>query len=558
MAGRSHDRLPEEALRLERLGLVCASAARTNRVGAESRKCARVRVHLPIVARSPTDYDFIRLLSPGDQLKGYEVVATLTEGGMATLVMARRRHAEGRGALVALKVVHEHLTDDSGMIRLFLDEARVTGRVKHPNVVHVEEVGIHRGAYFLVMEYVHGVSLASLLRRLEMERRRMSPRLAVYLAAQLAEALHAAHEATDGRGRPLNVVHRDVSPQNVLISHVGQVKLIDFGIASSTQSHTGVLGKLCYMAPEQVGLTEVDRRTDVYSLGIVLWEALTGRTLFRSKNFDDYRDAAIRTRIAAPSRYAGDVTPALDEAVLRALAADPDERWETAFAFRRALLAALPEAVTVDAQLLSSLVHGYAEEELSLLRARLPQDIIATLDSQRIVDPAIDDAKIAASLTIEQSERAQSLNPPDENEPTRNQPIALRFRSLSPDELLPTESERELRKRFIGWMGGVAAGFLLLGIAIGRASAPARGAAEPVGEVSARGAHATAPLTEQAALRDSETAGPRPAASNIAGAGAAPTKFTPDESPEARPARAANEKRGDGTRTKAKKRRRPR
>jgi eukaryotic-like serine/threonine-protein kinase len=498
------------------------------------------------------------LLSPGDQLKGYEVVATLTEGGMATLVMARRRHAEGRGALVALKVVHEHLTEDSGMIRLFLDEARVTARVKHPNVVHVEEVGIHRGAYFLVMEYVHGISLASLLRRLEMERRRMSPRLAVYLAAQLCEALHAAHEATDGRGRPLNVVHRDVSPQNVLLSHVGQVKLIDFGIASSTQSHTGVLGKLCYMAPEQVGLTEVDRRTDVYSLGIVLWEALTGRTLFRSKNFDDYRDPAIRTKIAAPSRYAGEITPALDEAVLRALAAEPDERWETAFAFRRALLAALPEAVMVDTQLLGSVVRGYAEEELARLRARLPPDIIATLDSQRTVNSAVDDAQVAASLTIEQSERGQSLSPPDEDAPTIHQPVALRFRSLSPDELLPTESERALRKRFLGWMGGVAAVFLVLGIAIGRASRPEHSPAAPIGEVSARGAQTIAPLTE-APVHAGEIAGPRPAAGNLAGAGAPPPSAGPDESSRARPARAASEKRGvDGSRPKAKKRRRPR
>jgi serine/threonine-protein kinase len=475
--------------------------------------------------------------------------------------MARRRHGEARGALVALKVVHEHLTEDSGMIRLFLDEARVTARVKHPNVVHVEEVGIHRGAYFLVMEYVHGVSLASLLRRLEMERRRMSPKLAVYLAAQLAEALHAAHEATDGRGRPLHVVHRDVSPQNVLLSHVGQVKLIDFGIASSTQSHTGVLGKLCYMAPEQVGLTEVDRRTDIYSLGIVLWEALTGRTLFRSKNFDDYRDPAIRSRVAAPSRYAGEVTPALDEAVLRALAAEPDNRWETAFAFRRALLAALPEAMTVDAQLLGSVVRGYAEEELSRLRARLPSDIVATLDSQRPVDPAVDvdDAQVAMSLTIEQNERAPSVTPPEEEELTIHQPVALRFRSLSPDELLPTESERALRKRFLGWMSGVAAVFLVLGIAIGRASRPAHSPAAPIGEVSARGADAIAPLTEQAPLRAAETAVPHPSTSGVAGAAAPLPSGLPDDSSRVRPARATSEKRSaDGTRAKAKKRRRPR
>jgi eukaryotic-like serine/threonine-protein kinase len=423
------------------------------------------------------------LLAPGDQLKAYEVVATLTEGGMATLVLARRRNPpESGSALVALKVVHEHLSDDSGMIRLFLDEARVTARVKHPNVVVVEEVGIHQGAYFLVMEYVHGVSLASLLRRLEIERRRMSPRLSVYLAAQLAEALHAAHEATDGRGRSLNVVHRDVSPQNVLISHLGQVKLIDFGIASS-QTETGVLGKLCYMAPEQVTLTEVDRRADVYSLGIVLWETLTGRTLFRSQNFDEYRDPAIRIRIAAPSRYAAEVTPALDEVVLRALSPDPDARWESASAFRQALLQALPEAEGVDALAISALIHVFAEEELSRLRARLPDDITAQLDARRALSDKTLDSQTALALTVEQNDRGVSLSPaaPSATEEVRVEPIALRFRSLPPSDRAPSAT---LANRMRTWapMAAVGVTCLLGGVAIGRsthhpqpnASAPAQ------------------------------------------------------------------------------------
>jgi eukaryotic-like serine/threonine-protein kinase len=320
------------------------------------------------------------LLSPGDKLKDYEIVAPLPQGGMATLVLARRRGVGGFSRLVALKQVHEHLLEDSGMIRLFLDEARVTARIAHPNVVHVEEIGIHEGSYFLAMEYVHGVSLANLVRRLESERRRMSPQLSVYLAAQLAEALHAAHEATDESGHPLHVVHRDVSPQNVLISHTGHVKLIDFGIATS-RAGAGLFGKLCYMAPEQVTLDAVDRRTDVYSLGIVLWEMLTGRQLFRSQNFSDYRDPAIRTRIAPPSRHAANIPAALDAVVMRALAPEPEMRWETALAFRRKLLSALPRAASIDAPKVSALLYAFVGDELERLRAALPDDITRELEA---------------------------------------------------------------------------------------------------------------------------------------------------------------------------------
>lgn len=411
---------------------------------------------------------------------------------MATLVLARRKQPKSDGSsLVALKVVHEHLSDDSGMIRLFLDEARVTARVKHSNVVHVEEVGIHAGAYFLVMEYVHGVSLASLLGRLAMERRRLAPKLAVYLAAQAAEALHAAHEATDGRGRPLNVVHRDVSPQNVLLSHLGHVKLIDFGIATS-QTGTGVLGKLSYMAPEQITLAEVDRRADVYSLGIVLWETLTGRALFRSQNYDDYRDPAIRTRISAPSRYGSDVPPLLDEVVLRALAPEPDERWDSAAAFRRALLQAVPDAANLVPQQLSAVIHAFAGDELMRLRERLPDDIRNELDMQRDPSEGTADVAISHGLTLEQPDPGASLVP---NAPQRHAharasrpQMGLRLSSHPPAGLAsaaPPAARWRPNWRSPWSSVAVGAACLFAGVAIGRSThrAPAPVAA-PSAEVA--------------------------------------------------------------------------
>ncbi len=325
------------------------------------------------------------MLSPGDKLKDYEVIAPLTSGGMATLVLARRRGVGGFSRLVALKLVHPHLAEDRAMINMFLDEARVSAHVVHPNVVHVEEVGVEDGIYFIAMEYVHGSSLAHLLKRLSQDRRRMSPTLAVCLAAQVAEALHAAHEAVGETGKPLDIVHRDVSPQNILIAHTGHVKLIDFGIAKSQaalhQSRTGqgVLGKLRYMSPEQLYMGTVDRRTDVYALGVVLWEMLTARSLFRCQRLDDPKDQATRDNPPPPSRYASLVKPGLDRVVQKALAPDANERYASAIELRRALFRAQVEAARVDAPKLAAMLHAVVGSELDEQRAQLPQEVTRAL-----------------------------------------------------------------------------------------------------------------------------------------------------------------------------------
>ncbi|MET0384333.1 MAG: protein kinase [Polyangiales bacterium] len=326
------------------------------------------------------------MLSISDKVKDYEVIAPLGSGGMAMLYLARRRGVGGFSRLVTLKLVHKHLIEDENIIQLFLDEARLSAHVAHPNVVHVEEVGQFEDSYFIAMEYVHGVSLAELVTRLMQRRLRLRPKVCVWLAAQIAEALHAAHEAKNEHGDPLHIVHQDVSPQNVLIGHTGHVKLIDFGIANCqarTDHSTGrrsVLGKLRYMAPEQLRGERADRRTDVYALGVMLWEMLAGRGLFECKRFDDERDWATRENPPPPSRHSLHAMPALDRVVQKALACDPSDRYASAFQFRAALLRADPSAMQLDAPLIAGLLRSMIGDELDRRRASWPRDIAQALE----------------------------------------------------------------------------------------------------------------------------------------------------------------------------------
>jgi serine/threonine protein kinase len=332
------------------------------------------------------------VLSPGDRIKDYEVVAPIRSGGMAMLYLARRRGVGGFSRLVALKLVHSHLTDDPDINGLFLQEARIAASVAHPNVVHVEEVGSVDGKYFIAMEYVHGVSLDELLVSLTKQRVRMSPKLCVWVAAQVSEALHAVHEATGENGTPLNIVHRNVSPQNVLIGHNGHIKLIDFGIAKSqlmshqASSRGSVIGKLRYMAPEQLRAQPVTRRTDVYALGVMLWEMLTSRSLLRCFRIDDERDWRTRDHPPAPSAYAMSLKPSIDRAVLRAIKCDSTGRFETAMMFRAALLRAEPAALQVDAPSFAALLNKFLGAELERRRANWPREINVQLDSDVISD----------------------------------------------------------------------------------------------------------------------------------------------------------------------------
>ena len=265
----------------------------------------------------------------------FELLMEMARGGMATLFLARIRGPESFEKLLMLKKIHDHLADEEEFIGMFLDEARIAALIHHPNVATIFDMGQIDGSYFIAMEYVHGENLTSILRSAVRQKRTFKWPYAVKIIADAAAGLHAAHELRSPEGELLGVVHRDVSPQNILVSYDGHVKIVDFGIAYAAEriSHTqaGTLkGKVSYMSPEQTTSRKLDRRSDVYSLGIVLYESVCLKRLFKEKN-----EAAALLRIKEgnfpkPREVRPDVPEPLERIILKALATDPDKRYQTA------------------------------------------------------------------------------------------------------------------------------------------------------------------------------------------------------------------------------------
>jgi serine/threonine protein kinase len=268
------------------------------------------------------------------RLGRYQIIGRLATGGMAEVYLALSGDVPGFRTLVVVKRILPHLASNAQFIRMFLDEARLAALLDHPNIVRIIEVGHDGEDYFLVMELVQGKPLSAVLRKAAREHKPPSPALTSYLISQAAHGLAYAHTLTDGEGRPLGVVHRDVSPQNVLISFEGAVKMIDFGVARAfgRVAHTspgGLKGKIDYMSPEQASAEEVDHRADVFALGVVLWEALTGRRLFRRETELATMRAIVDDPIPHPAETAS-IPPELDAIVMRALRKRKDARYASA------------------------------------------------------------------------------------------------------------------------------------------------------------------------------------------------------------------------------------
>ena len=275
------------------------------------------------------------------RLGRFQIIGRLATGGMAEVYLALSGELPGFRTLIVVKRILPHLASNRQFIRMFLDEARLAALLDHPNVVRIIEVSHDGEEYFLAMELVQGKPLSAVLRKAARERRPPSPALAAYIIAQAASGLGYAHALTDGDGRALGVVHRDVSPQNVLLSFEGAVKLIDFGVARAfgRVAHTspgGLKGKIEYMSPEQASAEDVDHRADVFALGVVLWEVLTGRRLFRRETELATMRAILDDPIPRPSEVA-DVPAALDAVVMRALRKRRDARFGSAHEMAQAL-----------------------------------------------------------------------------------------------------------------------------------------------------------------------------------------------------------------------------
>jgi serine/threonine-protein kinase len=345
----------------------------------------------------------------------YELVGELASGGMATVYLARLTGVGGFQRFVAMKRLHPHLAGEKEFVEMFLDEARIAARIHHPNVVPILEVGASTVGYYLVMEYIEGDTLARLLARAAQRGQRLPVPIALRIALDTLSGLHAAHELRDDSGNPINLVHRDVSPQNVLVGIDGIARITDFGVARAasrlTATRVGQLkGKIAYMAPEQAaGEETLDRRADVFASGIVVWEEIAAKRLFKAEN-----EAATLSRVMSepvpplPTIVPG-LSAALSNVVMKALERDPNRRFASCAQFGDALEAAATgkERIATPREL-AAYVTEVLGEEVSAQRDAVRAWIARSEPSQVGPLPGATPASSVSAAAMSLSEREAS------------------------------------------------------------------------------------------------------------------------------------------------------
>jgi serine/threonine protein kinase len=287
------------------------------------------------MTRRPSSAGKLQPGSPSDPVPfgKYYLLGLIARGGMAEVYRARLRKGDG-SELFAIKVMRPQLAREERFVDMFTREGQLAMLLKNTHIVNTIEVGRIEGRHYIAMEYIGGRDLTQVLRRCQESNQRIPVPHAVYIGACIAEGLDSAHNLTGADGRPLNLVNRDVSPSNVRLSYLGDVKLLDFGIAQALMKFTseiGVLkGKVSYMSPEQIRGMPVDARTDIFSVGIILHEMLTTEKLFRGDTEFQLMEKVRKAEIKPPSKFNRRVTEKLDEIVLKALSRDVKKRYQTA------------------------------------------------------------------------------------------------------------------------------------------------------------------------------------------------------------------------------------
>jgi len=326
----------------------------------------------------------------------YALFGEIAAGGMATVHFGRLVGPVGFSRTVAIKRLHAQYAKDPEFVAMFLDEARLASRIQHPNVVTTLDVVNMPSEVFLVMEYLQGESLSRLIRNARKVGEQVPPGHVVSVIAGLLHGLHAAHEAKSERREPLNIVHRDVSPQNVLVGVDGTARVLDFGVAKaamrSQSTRDGQMkGKLSYMSPEQLNGKPVDRRTDLFAAGVVLWEALTGKRLFDGADAGEIFAKLLTSEIPRPSTLTEGIPETLDKVVMKALERDPDRRYQTARQFAIELEAsAVPSTPRAVGEWVEHLAGTELERRTQLVAeiecvSTSPEDL-ARLDSDYAVE----------------------------------------------------------------------------------------------------------------------------------------------------------------------------
>jgi serine/threonine protein kinase len=299
----------------------------------------------------------------------YYLVDKIAVGGMAEIFKAKTFSHGGFEKLLVIKRILSHLSENEDFVSMFIDEAKISVSLQHANIVQIYDFGKLQENYFIAMEWIDGKDVKQMLRKLASRRKLLPEEFAVYIAHEACKALDFAHHKTDLAGRPMGIIHRDVSPSNILVSYEGEVKIADFGIAkaqfSAYNTKDGVLkGKFEYMSPEQARGEDLTPRSDIFAAGIILYEMLTGRRLFKTESELKTLEKVKAVDIQPPSALNPNVPPRLDALVMRALTKDPEERYRDAGEFQGALLEYMyPSTPTVTQKSLSLFMKEVFTEE---------------------------------------------------------------------------------------------------------------------------------------------------------------------------------------------------
>jgi serine/threonine protein kinase len=363
-------------------------------------------------------------LPPDSQFGNYQIVRHIAGGGMAQIYLAKVRGLAGFEKMLALKVINAEYADEQRFIQMLIDEAKITVGLSHVNIAQVFDLGHVNGIYYIAMEFVDGIDVLELVNGLHALGEKVPVEAVAMIGRQMCSGLHYAHTRKDKQGTRLNIVHRDISPQNILVSRAGEVKVVDFGIAKaagmSTKTQAGVIkGKVHYMAPEQAMGKKADSRCDIFSAGIVLWEMLTAQMVYSG---DNVRELVERVRLAdirRPSSIRAEVDSTLDRLVMQALARKPEDRFQTAHAFQveltKYLSSSCPDYGASNLAQLVERVRGEEppppspaeESEEHLVKEDMIQDLHSVIAEAVLVDEPLDRDRLI--LDYDQGHQAKVL-----------------------------------------------------------------------------------------------------------------------------------------------------
>ncbi len=342
---------------------------------------------------------------------------------MAELFLARQVGVMGFERILAIKRILPHLTNNKEFVEMFINEAKLAAQITHPHVVQIYDFGVVEGAYFITMEFIMGKNLAEILLKGKKAKVPIPGGLAIYITSKIAAGLDYAFQGITSGGKPLGIVHRDISPQNVLIGYNGDVKLVDFGIAKAASSNhhtqTGTLkGKLAYFSPEQAWGKQVDQRSDIFSLAIVLHEMLTETRLFKGENEIDTIEKIRKTEIPPPSSLKPFLPKAIDAILLKALARNPEERFQNAGEFEEALTNFLKESSGIPTvKELSAYVGSLYSVEKKMNLEELEK--LTQIEPGGLVDRPVIPVKEPAQKAIKVNPPVEKARPAQPEKPAR-------------------------------------------------------------------------------------------------------------------------------------------